>query len=107
MDLDSRELQLALFERYGSLLTQHQRSLLELYLGADWSLGEIAERQGTSRAAVHDLIRRSLKALEQYEVRLGLLAEERRRRRANEAMQRRVGDLRRRLERLEAELAHV
>jgi len=65
--LTSRERQVALFERYGALLTEHQRSVLELYLRRDWSLSEVAARQKTSRAAVHDLIRRSAQALEEYD----------------------------------------
>ena len=48
---------LALYERYGALLTEHQRSVLDLYLRSDWSLAEIAEHEGTSRAAVHDIVR--------------------------------------------------
>lgn len=104
MDLDrlnSRERGVALFERYGSLLTEHQRQVLDLHLRQDWSLAEIAEHQATSRAAVHDLVRRSLQALEGYEERLGLLAESAARREVAEAMRRELGALRRRLERLE------
>jgi predicted DNA-binding protein YlxM (UPF0122 family) len=91
--LTSRERQVALFERYGALLTEHQRSVLELYLRRDWSLSEVAARQKTSRAAVHDLVRRSAQALEEYDRRLGLLDEDRRRREE-------LDGLRRRLERL-------
>lgn len=63
-----------LFERYGPLLTDQQREVLELYLRRDWSLSEIARSRETSRAAVHDLVRRAGQALEEYESRLGLLA---------------------------------
>src|SRR5438132_922448 len=58
MALDSlafRQRQIELFDRYGVLLTEHQRRVLELYLGSDWSLSEIARSQETSRSAVHDL----------------------------------------------------
>jgi len=65
------------------------------------SLAEIAEHQGTSRAAVHDIVRRSTQALEEYERRLGLLNEAARRRRAVEALERDVDGLRRRIARLE------
>ena len=91
---------LALFERYGALLTEHQRSVLDLYLRSDWSLAEIAENDGTSRAAVHDIVRRSRLALEDYEKRLGLLKEAERRRRAIETLDRELATLRQRMARL-------
>jgi len=63
-----------LLETYGGLLTSRQREVLELHYLHDLSLGEIAELLGTSRQAVHDLVRRSLTRLETYEDRLGLVA---------------------------------
>ena len=88
--LTSRERQVALFERYGALLTEHQRTVLDLYLRRDWSLAEVAARQKTSRAAVHDLLRRSAQALEDYERKLGLLDEDRRRREELDSLKRRL-----------------
>jgi uncharacterized protein len=105
--LEARERQVALFERYASLLNDHQRRLLELHLRQDWSLGEIARRQSTSRAAVHDVIRRAARTLEDYERRLGLVAEERRRHQARGVLSSEIAGLRRRLARLEAELAEA
>jgi predicted DNA-binding protein YlxM (UPF0122 family) len=99
--LQARERALALFERYGALLTEHQREVVDLYLRSDWSLAEIATHHGTSRAAVHDIIKRSTQALQGYERRLGLLAESARRRRALETVERELAGLRRRLARLE------
>ena len=99
--LQARGRALALYERYGALLTDHQRKVVDLYLRSDWSLAEIAEHQGTSRAAVHDIVRRSTHALQEYERRLGLLAESARRRRAVEALERDMDGLRRRIARLE------
>lgn len=92
--LQARGKTLALYERYAALLTEHQREVLDLYLRSDWSLAEIAHHQGTSRAAVHDLLRRSTLALHEYEKRLGLLAESARRRRE-------IASLKRQLARLE------
>lgn len=63
-----------LLDFYGPLLTGQQREVLGRYFEEDLSLSEIAEERGVSRAAVHDLIRRGLNALEGYEERLGLLA---------------------------------
>jgi predicted DNA-binding protein YlxM (UPF0122 family) len=45
---------------------------LHLYVAEDLSLGEIAAREGVSRQAVHDLIRRALGSLQEYEARLHL-----------------------------------
>src|SRR5438046_763869 len=99
--LQARGRTLALYERYGPLLTEHQRAVMDLHLRSDWSLAEIAAHQGTSRAAVHDLLRRSTLALQGYEKRLGLLAESARRRRAVEAVERELNGLKRRLARIE------
>jgi predicted DNA-binding protein YlxM (UPF0122 family) len=99
--LQARGRSLALYERYGALLTDHQREVVDLYLRSDWSLAEIAEHQGTSRAAVHDIVRRSTAAMQEYERRLGLLAESVRRRRALEAVERELDGLKRRIVRLE------
>ncbi|MDQ6771692.1 MAG: hypothetical protein M3024_01690 [Candidatus Dormibacteraeota bacterium] len=107
MSLDSlafRQRQVELFERYGRLLTEHQRSVLELYLGRDWSLSEVARERSTSRSAVHDLVRRSSQLLEDYEERLGLLAESERRRSERLELGRELGVIRRRLAKVETEM---
>ncbi|WP_373276897.1 YlxM family DNA-binding protein [Globicatella sanguinis] len=62
-----------LFSYYQTLLTKKQQQMLALYYEEDYSLGEIAEHYKISRQAVHDTIKRSEKALEQYEANLGLL----------------------------------
>ena len=91
--LQERGQTLALYERYGALLTQHQRDVIDLYLRRDWSLAEIAEHQKTSRAAVHDIVRRSTRSLRDYEKRLGLLAESARRSREIAALKRQIARL--------------
>ena len=58
---------------YGALLTPAQRALMDLYYDEDLSLHEIAEQQGISRQGVHDILTRSLRKLEGYEARLGLV----------------------------------
>jgi predicted DNA-binding protein YlxM (UPF0122 family) len=102
--LASRQRQIDLFERYGALLTEHQRRVLGLYLGSDWSLSEIARSQETSRSAVHDLIRRAVQSLEDYEHRLGLVRAEDLRRAARTEAARELADIRRRLALLEDRL---
>ena len=98
--LQTRSKFLALFERYGALLTDHQRTVLDLHMRSDWSQGEKAEHEGTSRAAVHDIVRRSRLSLEDYEKRLGLIREAERRRRAVETLERELADLKRRMAKL-------
>ena len=99
--LQARSRYLALFDRYGALLTDHQREVLDLYLKSDWSLSEIAGSQGTSRAAVHDIVRRSTRLLEDYERRLGLLAEAGRRRRAIASLEKELAGFKQHMARLE------
>ena len=97
--LQTRNRYLALYDRYGALLTDHQRQVLDLHLRNDWSLAEIAANQGTSRAAVHDIVRRSTRSLEDYEARLGLLKEAGRRR-AIASLERELTDLKQRMTQL-------
>src|SRR3982074_617338 len=99
--LAARGRHLALFERYGALLTEHQQEVLDLSLRSDWSLAEIADHQGTSRAAVHDIVKRSTEALEEFERRVGLLAEAGKRGREGAPIARRLASLKGRLADLE------
>lgn len=61
-----------LYDFYGQLLTAKQQQAVEWYFGHDLSLAEIADEMGTSRQAVHDLLRRSEQAFQMYEEKLGL-----------------------------------
>ncbi len=63
-----------LYDFYASLLTERQREILSLYFRDNYSLGEIAEEYLISRQAVHDLIRRAVKSLENHEYKLGYCA---------------------------------
>ena len=67
-----------LFAFYGPLLTDRQQKLLALYCEEDFSLSEIAAREGISRQGVYDAVRRGARQLEGYEAQLGLLARYRR-----------------------------
>ena len=63
-----------LFDFYGPLLTERQQKLLALYCNEDFSLSEIAVREGISRQGVYDAVHRAERQLEAYEKQLGLLA---------------------------------
>lgn len=65
--------QVLLYDFYGELLTEHQRSVYEDAVYNDMSLSEIAEQQGISRQGVHDLIKRCDKILQGYEDKLHLV----------------------------------
>ena len=43
----------------------------------DWSYGEIAQREGVSRTAVYDVVRRTTSNLDEYERKLGLMRAQR------------------------------
>ena len=63
-----------LYDFYGELLTEHQRSIYEDVVYNDMSLSEIAEENGISRQGVHDLIKRCDKTLSAYEDKLHLIS---------------------------------
>lgn len=62
-----------LYDFYGELLTAHQKSICEDYFFNDIGLSEIAEDRGTSRQAVHDMVKRCEKLLSGYEEKLHLV----------------------------------
>lgn len=66
----------ALFDRYGALLTEKQRSAFSLYYNEDFSLSEIAEHTQTTRQAVRSLIAKTETELRRFESALGLCAKE-------------------------------
>lgn len=62
-----------LFDFYGPLLTEKQRTFLKCHYLDDYSLGEIAADFAISRQAVYEHLKRAERMLESYEERLGLL----------------------------------
>lgn len=65
--------QALLYDFYGELLTDHQRSIYEDAVYNDMSLSEIAQEYEISRQGVHDLIRRCDRILQEYEDKLQLV----------------------------------
>ena len=62
-----------LYDFYGQLLTAHQQKIYEQAVYENLSYNEIAEEQGISRQAVHDLVRRTTALMQKYEDRLGMI----------------------------------
>lgn len=62
-----------LYDFYGELLTEHQKSIYEKAVYHDFSLSEIAAEEGISRQGVHDLLKRCDKILTGYEGKLHLM----------------------------------
>lgn len=65
--------QALLYDFYGELLTENQKNVYEDVVLNDYSLSEVAEEKGISRQGVHDLIKRTNKALAEYEEKLHLV----------------------------------
>ena len=61
-----------LYDYYGELLTDKQKEYYELYYFENLSLGEIAERLGVSRNAIHKELKIVVEKLEYYEEKLKL-----------------------------------
>lgn len=66
-----------LFDFYGSLLTEHQREVLDDYFNDDLSMSELADEYDVSKSAISDLIKRCLNQLEEYESKLHLIKQAR------------------------------
>lgn len=62
-----------LYDFYGELLTEHQKSVFEDYVLNNIGLSEIALDRGISRQGVYDLIKRCDGILENYESKLKLI----------------------------------
>lgn len=60
-----------LFDYYGSMLTEKQRSCFDMRYNQDLSLGEIGEAMGVSRQAVNDNLTRTEALLRRMEENIG------------------------------------
>lgn len=89
---DSLEMSL-LFDTYGELLTEKQKTCFDLYYNQDLSLAEIAEEEGISRQGVHDSIARAEAILRSYEQTLGCVKKERAQKKALDVIEQSVKKL--------------
>lgn len=71
--MDKMLKQALLFDFYGELLTEHQKSIYEDFVLNDYSLSEIGEDRNISRQGVYDIIKRCDKLLNGYEEKLHLI----------------------------------
>ena len=55
---------------YKELLSKRQKEYMEKHFEEDYSLTEIAEKNGVSRQAVFENIKRGIKSLREYELKL-------------------------------------
>ncbi len=65
--------QALLYDFYGELLTEHQKSIYSDIVLNDLSYSEVAKAEGISRQGVYDLVKRCDKILEDYESKLLLV----------------------------------
>lgn len=65
--------QTLLYDFYGELLNEHQKSIYQDAVFNDLTLSEIADEHGISRQGVHDMIKRVNKTLGEYESKLHLI----------------------------------
>ncbi len=63
-----------LYDFYGALLTERQKQCIELHYLNDLSLAEIAEEFAVSRQAVHDMLKRTVQIMQEFEDKLALVA---------------------------------
>ena len=84
--MDALEMAL-LFDTYGSMLTEKQRSCFDMRYNQDLSLGEIGEILGISRQGVHDNLSRTEALLRNMEAKTGCVGRDLACRRAAKTVQ--------------------
>lgn len=62
-----------LLEYYGDLLTEKQRSMVDMYYNEDLSLAEIAEIESITRQGVRDFLKKAEAQLYEFEATLHLM----------------------------------
>lgn len=90
--MDALEMTL-LFDFYGDLLTERQRSCLDMRYNQDLSLGEIAQELGVSRQGVYDNLNRAEILLRNMEEKTGCVSRALQSRRAVERIRKAAAQL--------------
>ena len=73
--MDDKTLEMTmLYDFFGDLLTEKQRTYFDLYYNDDLSLSEISQQTGISRQGVRDNIMRAEQLLRGYEEKTGIVA---------------------------------
>ena len=65
-----------LLNLYGNLLTETQKSYMDLYYNQDYSLSEIGDNENITRQAVRTILVKSKKKLYEYEQKLKFMGKE-------------------------------
>jgi len=71
--LDTNVMMNWLLDFYGAMLTERQKTVMEMHYSDDLSLSEISETLNITRQAVHDSVKRAESTLVNLEEKLGLL----------------------------------
>lgn len=74
-DLDKKVYYGRLYDFYGNMLTDNQRDICTYFFEDDYNLTETGEALGVTKQAVRDILNRTTAKLDDFETRLGLLAE--------------------------------
>ncbi len=90
--MDALEMAL-LYDYYGGMLTDKQRSCFDMRYNQDLSLGEIAQNLGISRQAVCDSLTRTEALLRKMESQIGCVGRSMASRRAIHSIQEAAGQL--------------
>ena len=72
-EIDNMAYESLLYDFYGSLLTDKQREIMELYHEENYSIVEIADELKVSKQAIFDSLKKSDRILRDYEAKLGLM----------------------------------
>ena len=72
-EIDNMAFESLLYDFYGSLLTDKQREVMELYHEENYSIVEIAKELNVSKQAVYENLKKSDRILREYEAKLGLM----------------------------------
>ena len=65
-----------LLNLYGNLLTETQKSYMDLYYNQDYSLSEIGDNENITRQAVRTILVKSKRKLREYEEKLKFMEKE-------------------------------